>query len=106
MIQAIANSKKEVTYPQSAVHLSCPRCGAKALNKYGHLKSGKQRYLCLVCNRQFAWPNSIKPIPYRPHCPACGRGMHVYARKGDVIRFRCQDYPNCRTYFKINNGEH
>jgi transposase-like protein len=106
MIQSLAYEENQVKYPEQVTQVVCPCCGSNALNKYGHLKSGKQRYLCLVCNRQFVWPSSIRSIPYRPHCPACGREMHVYARKGDIIRFRCRDYPDCRTYFKINNGKH
>jgi ssDNA-binding Zn-finger/Zn-ribbon topoisomerase 1 len=26
--------------------------------------------------------------------------MHVYMRTGGFIRFRCADYPDCRTFFK------
>ena len=33
--------------------IQCPRCGSEAYNSYGHTKNGKQRYICLVCNRQF-----------------------------------------------------
>jgi transposase-like protein len=102
MAQTTAQNKKIVRTSYREATISCPRCGSKALNKYGHLKSKKQRYLCLVCNRQFVWPQSSNPIPYRPHCPACGQRMHVYARDQKVIRFRCREYPNCRNYLKID----
>jgi hypothetical protein len=26
--------------------------------------------------------------------------MHVYMRNGETIRFRCADYPHCRTFLK------
>jgi hypothetical protein len=26
--------------------------------------------------------------------------MHVYQRTSEGIRFRCADYPDCRTYLK------
>ena len=81
--------------------VACPKCGSTALNKYGRVKSGKQRYLCLVCNRQFCWPHSIKAIPFRPTCPTCKTHMHVYTREVKKIRFRCSDYPQCRQYASI-----
>jgi ssDNA-binding Zn-finger/Zn-ribbon topoisomerase 1 len=55
----------------------------------------------LVCDRQFVWPITRKPIPHRPHCPSCGRAMHVYARASKVIRFRCPDYPRCHNYSQV-----
>ncbi len=90
------------THPQDEdASLTCPRCGAGALNKNGHIKSGKQRYLCLVCNRQFVIPSAASTLPFRPHCDACGRPMHVYARDDRFIRFRCSGYPACRSYRRI-----
>jgi hypothetical protein len=28
--------------------------------------------------------------------------MHIYMRAGALLRFRCADYPRCRTYLKGN----
>lgn len=77
----------------------CPSCSGGALNRYGRLKSGKQRYLCLVCGRQFVVPSErVRLEKGRPDCPLCGRPMHVYAREASKIRFRCSAYPECRSY--------
>ena len=84
--------------------ISCPRCDSTALNKYGRLRSGKQRYLCLVCKRQFAWPNNILPVNHRPDCPVCKQAMHVYMRDQDKIRFRCKNYPACHNYLVVYNS--
>jgi hypothetical protein len=32
--------------------------------------------------------------------------MHVYMHNGDAIRFRCADYPQCRTFFKSEREAH
>lgn len=79
----------------------CPRCGSDALNKNGRIASGKQRYRCLVCERQFVHPANRKPLALRPTCPVCGKTMHVYAREKETVRFRCAAYPSCRTYTKV-----
>lgn len=83
----------------------CPRCRSDAIYRYGKTANGKKRYLCQVCRRQF----SLKPAgrlgkQERPACPACGKPMHVYMRNGDTIRFRCADYPRCRTFLKGGEG--
>lgn len=84
----------------------CPDCQAEALNRYGRIRSGKQRYMCLVCGRQFVVPNERRALPTeRPLCPECGRPTHVYAREPKCIRFRCSGYPACRTYVHIPVGE-
>ena len=79
----------------------CPECGSDALNLYGHTKNGKQRYICLVCNRQFIDNHAVRRIDRRPECPKCSKPMHVYMRAGNSVRFRCSDYPECRGYTKI-----
>ena len=79
----------------------CPRCGSDAIYKYGRTKNQKTRYLCLVCNRQFVpGARRVEPI-VRPNCPACGKTMHVYMRGTKYNRFRCADYPECRTFLKV-----
>ncbi|MDY6910491.1 MAG: zinc-ribbon domain-containing protein [Thermodesulfobacteriota bacterium] len=81
--------------------LRCPRCQSEALYRYGFTPSGKQRYLCVVCQHQFVEHPARKPPEVRPSCPRCGQPMHVYMRRGGVVRFRCTRYPECRTYLKI-----
>ena len=81
-----------------SANLQCPRCHSDALYSYGRIKNGKQRYLCLMCNRQFVPDPLRQKVKKRPICPACGGRMHVYMRQDNVIRFRCADYPKCRGY--------
>lgn len=80
--------------------LQCPRCHSDALYSYGRIKSGKQRYLCLLCNRQFVPGAERREIRNRPECPLCGSKTHVYMRNGTTIRFRCANYPECKGYIK------
>ena len=84
-----------------ATGLRCPRCSADALYSYGRIKNGKQRYLCLVCNRQFVPESTLRTVMKdRPACPLCGAKMHIYRREAEQIRFRCANYPACRGYGK------
>ena len=81
--------------------IRCPRCHSEAYYNYGHTRNGKQRYICLVCNRQFVNGAPGNDIERRPECPLCGKRMHVYMRELEDIRFRCSAYPLCRGYTKI-----
>ncbi|MBN1103820.1 MAG: topoisomerase DNA-binding C4 zinc finger domain-containing protein [Deltaproteobacteria bacterium] len=83
----------------------CPQCGSEALYRYGKIRSGKNRFLCLSCNRQFVLNPSRKHDVPGPVCPKCGRKMHVYSRKVNAIRYRCANYPECRTFIKIPTKE-
>jgi ssDNA-binding Zn-finger/Zn-ribbon topoisomerase 1 len=85
----------------------CPRCRSEAIYRYGKTVNGRKRYLCQVCRRQFSLkrPGRLE-AEERPACPTCGKPMHVYMRKGCCIRFRCADYPNCRTFFKREMEAH
>jgi DNA-directed RNA polymerase subunit RPC12/RpoP len=83
----------------------CPVCQSKALYKYGKITSGKQRYLCMICGRQFALGVKRIEIKDRPVCPKCGRPMHLYRREGGIIRFRCSCYPDCKTYAKVGKNK-
>jgi transposase-like protein len=79
----------------------CPRCQSDAIYRYGKTASGRKRFLCQVCHRQFSLKRSGHPdVSERPTCPRCGKPMHVYQRTSEGIRFRCADYPDCRTYLK------
>jgi transposase-like protein len=80
--------------------LQCPRCHSDALYSYGRIKSGKQRFLCLLCNRQFTPGHEHPKTDDHPECPACGAKMHIYRREPNVIRYRCANYPACRQYIK------
>ena len=79
----------------------CPRCASEAIYRYGRTVAGHKRYLCQVCRRQFTLAASIwLSAAERPACPACGKPMHVYMRLAGLTRFRCSDYPNCKTFLK------
>ncbi len=81
--------------------IRCPRCQSEAYYNYGHTKNGKQRYICLVCNRQFINGDPNNEEYQRPGCPLCGKSMHVYMREPEATRFRCSTYPQCRGYAKV-----
>ena len=81
-------------------NLRCPRCQSDVLYSYGRIRNGKQRYLCVLCNRQFVPDRSKPPITDRPNCPQCGGNMHVYRHEQHSIRFRCARYPSCKGYAK------
>lgn len=81
----------------------CPNCGSDAVYRYGRLPSGKQRYLCILCARQFIIGG--KNTYHRPACSACGSKMHCYRKEGGYIRFRCSQYPECKTYAKVRVAE-
>lgn len=79
----------------------CPSCGETALYRYGKGPSGKQRFRCLVCGRQFTDGAQRPTLAHRPRCPVCDRTMHVYRRDDEGVRFRCAGYPGCRTFRKL-----
>jgi transposase-like protein len=81
--------------------IQCPFCESGAVYKYGKIKTGKQRYLCMICGRQFTPGVKRTEMKDKPVCPACGRSMHLYMREDSVIRFRCSYYPECKTYVKV-----
>lgn len=85
--------------------ISCPSCGSRAIYKYGWTRN-RQRYICMMCNRQFI-PGSERHSPsIRPDCPACGGITHLFKRRkdGNAV-FRCSRYPDCRTYVKAKIEE-
>ena len=79
----------------------CPKCDSEAVNKYGKTSTGKQRFICLICGRQFISGCPRQRIENRPLCPICGEKMHVYRIEKDCIRFRCSTYPKCRGFAKV-----
>ncbi|HUJ90479.1 MAG TPA: topoisomerase DNA-binding C4 zinc finger domain-containing protein [Syntrophorhabdales bacterium] len=79
----------------------CPNCGSPAVYRYGRTRAGKQRFICLMCGRQFI-PGSERHFPdKRPLCPICGAPMHLYRRARKQTTFRCSAYPVCRTFTRI-----
>jgi transposase-like protein len=76
----------------------CPKCGSNAIYKYGRSSNRKQRYLCLICDRQFTADSSWSKDKNRPRCPLCGKSMHVYRKYAHAVRYRCATYPKCRGY--------
>ena len=42
--------------------VTCPQCQSRSITKYGHAPSGKQRYRCRDCNRQFVQNPARPPI--------------------------------------------
>lgn len=85
--------------------INCPGCHAKAVYKYGKTKRGRQRYVCLMCGRQFTPEKERSEITVRPTCPVCGGKMHCYKRYNEILRFRCAGYPACKAYKKVGLKE-
>jgi transposase-like protein len=85
----------------TSVDLKCPVCASEAVYKYGHVKNGKQRLRCVLCGRQFVPGFARNTLRNRPACPRCGLKMHLYMRDKDALRFRCADYPDCKSYIKV-----
>ncbi len=81
--------------------VKCPDCNTDALYKYGRIKTGKQRFICIVCGKQFTPDAGRFEAKGKPLCPVCGRPMHLYKIEGEIIRFRCSAYPGCRIYRKF-----
>lgn len=83
--------------------IQCPSCRSDAVYRYGTIGTGKQRYICLLCERQFV-PDA-KNIQFidKPNCPKCGKTMHSYMKGVEYMRFRCSDYPKCKTYLKVQD---
>ena len=83
----------------------CPSCDGDAVYRYGHIKTGGQRFKCILCGTQFTPGAKKSLIKGKPVCPECGKPMNVYKLEGDVIRFRCSGYPFCKTFRKFTLKE-
>jgi ssDNA-binding Zn-finger/Zn-ribbon topoisomerase 1 len=90
-----------VNVRKQEIGTKCPICESEALYKNGKTDNGKQRFLCLLCGRQFSPDARHIEIGNRPDCPTCGNPMHFYKRDSLALRLRCSCYPDCRTYLKI-----
>jgi len=89
-----------VNMQQGRRNLICPTCSAGAVQKYGRIASGKQRFLCVGCGRQFTLRKTRQEVKTKPDCPKCNTRMHLYKQDAQVLRFRCSRYPRCKTYMK------
>jgi transposase-like protein len=87
------------------LEIKCPSCSAEALYRYGKAWTGKQRYLCLICGRQFTFGTKRRETKEKPICPECGKPMHLYKREIEVVRFRCSGYPECKTFKRVQIKE-
>lgn len=82
--------------------IKCPRCNKTYLYKFGKdPKTGKQKYRCLNCYRQFkvgdkTYGKVIKH-PWLPKCPKCSYRMEIYKWRKHFKRLRCR-----RCYYKFN----
>jgi len=92
---------KKVVNMEAESGIQCPRCKSDAWHHFGKTSTGKRRYICKVCSRQFIVDYAYRSIIHnRPSCPQCGAFMHVYMRDRSHIRFRCSSYPRCPCFLK------
>jgi len=82
--------------------LACPACGSSATYRYGRTINGKKRRICMICSRQFIVDRPRQNDTVRPKCPVCNQPMHRYMQKKGFTRYRCSNYPRCRTYFRVD----
>ena len=78
-----------------------PPVRVRGYYRYGRTWNKKQRYLCLVCGRQFVLDPERVSLRTKPNCPACGQPMHIYRRYPRLIRFRCSGIPTAATISKF-----
>lgn len=94
-----------VASAEKAAHVKCPSCTSTACYKYGKAWTGKRRFLCLICGRQFTFGSKRIDAKTKSLCPTCGKLMHVYKREAEMVRLRCSAYPVCKTFRKLPNQE-
>jgi len=87
------------------VETCCPSCDAGAVYKYGKVRTGKQRFLCLICGMQFTLDRKRPVLKGKPVCPNCSRPMNIFKLEGEILRFRCSAYPDCKTFKKYRLTE-
>lgn len=85
--------------------VKCPDCDSDALYRYGKTKTGKQKFMCLICGKQFTPSAERCSVKGKPFCPSCDKPMHLYKIEGEIIRFRCSGYPECKTFKKYRIQE-
>jgi transposase-like protein len=87
------------------IEVQCPSCDSEAYYRYGKTRSEKQRFLCMICGRQFSNDAKKHEIKGKPSCPVCGNPMYLYKINDDIIRFRCSKYPKCKAFRKFKIKE-
>lgn len=90
----------------AVAEVKCESCGSEAVYRNGRIKTGRQRYLCLVCGSQFTPGAGKVHVKGKPAFHECGKPMNVYKLEGNIIRFRCSGYPECKTFrkFRMTGG--
>jgi len=86
---------------QNIIAQKCRKCNNNQLfSKYGKDKFGNQKYLCKVCNYQFA-PSSNPQIGRRLHppCPNCGKQSFLHHDYRDYSNYRCGDKKCNHSFF-------
>lgn len=83
--------------------IRCPRCNKSMLHKFGKdRRTGKQKYQCLSCRRQFrigdGYGKQHLRHPWLPHCPKCSHRMEVYKWRKHFKRLRCK---GCNYKFNV-----
>lgn len=94
-----------ISQVQPEAMLNCPFCNSEAFYKFGKTKNENQRFRCLMCNRQFSQGGKKLEVQGKPICNKCNKHMHLYKIEGDLIRFRCSNYPTCKTFRKFKIEE-
>ena len=79
----------------------CPKCNSQKLYKYGKDNFGNQKYLCRICNHQFA-PDLIKQIHHHkyPSCSVCGKPSFLHHDYDDYSNYRCSDKKCNHSFFQ------
>ncbi len=88
-------------HQKTKADIHCDSCNSEVVYRYGHAWTGKQRFLCVICGKQFTDGSKVSEVTGKPNCPACGKSMHIYKIEGDLIRFRCSEYPVCKHFRKF-----
>ena len=70
-------------------NICCPDCFSKDLHKYAKNRTGKQKYRCKNCLRQFTLNSNTKPKLNYPKCPICDAGTFLHHDYEHYCRFKC-----------------
>jgi transposase-like protein len=85
---------------EKVYQIRCPKCNNNQnFYRYGKDPDGYQKYLCRICNHQFA-PDRLKAgggqtgrprkRPY-PNCPVCGKAVFLHHDHEHYSNYRCCD---------------
>ncbi len=76
---------------EKLMNISCPHCHSKVVRKNGSIHSGKQKYECLFCQKQFLKDPQNKIIPWKQHS-AVGKES---GKTSYIERFNCTIRQRC-----------